>query len=57
MTSAIVVVVLVFVLHFERTNFFKMLLRVATFILVFRMCCLSIELKEEDWLDDQERHD
>ena len=35
--SAVVLVVLVFVPHFEPTNFFKKLLRVAAFILVFCM--------------------
>ena len=40
MASAVVFVVIVFVLHFELTNFIKRLLRVATFILVFGMCCL-----------------
>ena len=36
--SAVVLVVLVFVPHSELANFFKRLLRVATFILVFCMC-------------------
>ena len=38
--SAVVLVVFVFVPHFELANLFKKLLRVATFILVFCMCCL-----------------
>ena len=38
--SAVVVIVLAFVPHFELANFFKGLLRVAIFILVFCMCCL-----------------
>ena len=40
MDSAVVPVLLEFVLHFEITNFFKRFLRVVTFILVFCMCCL-----------------
>ena len=40
MTSAVVLIVLVFVLHFERNIFFKRLLLVATFILVLCICCL-----------------
>ena len=37
MACALVLIVLVFVLHFELTNFLKRLLRVATFILLFCM--------------------
>ena len=36
-TSAVVLIVIAFVSHFGLANFFKMLLRVATFILVFCM--------------------
>ena len=38
--SAVALILLAFVPHFELANVFKRLLRVATFILVFRMCCL-----------------
>ena len=40
MASAVALVVLVFVLHFEITNYFKRLFLVATFIFVFCICCL-----------------
>ena len=38
--STVVLVVLVFILYFDLDNLIKGLLRVATFILVFCMCCL-----------------
>ena len=38
--SVIIFIVIVFVPYFELANFFKGLLRVATLILVFCMCCL-----------------
>ena len=41
MASAVALVVFVFTPHSELANFFKTLLRVATFILVLCMCCLS----------------
>ena len=39
-TSAVILIVLALVPHFELANFFKRLFCVATFILVFCMCCL-----------------
>ena len=40
--SAVVLIVNAFVPHFKLSNFFKRLLRVATLILVFGMCCLYL---------------
>ena len=40
MASAVVLIVLAFVPHFVLANFFKRLLRVATFILVFCICAV-----------------